>query len=103
MKEWPNDNHRWVIVFNMQSLISPIRHIVRIADDVQYFKDEFEPWYYDRYNKIEGDEFAYCLSTKEMREKKAQIIKEYDEAMSKAERRNDWKEYCAKNTKKVSE
>jgi hypothetical protein len=73
----------------MQSLVTPIRHIVRIADGVPYFKDEFEPWYYDRYNKLDGDEFAYCLSTKAMREKEAEIIQKYDKAMSEEEYRKN--------------
>jgi hypothetical protein len=84
----------------MQSLITPIRHIVRIEDSVPYFNDEFQAWYYDKYRKLEGDEFAYCLSTKAMKEKEAEIIKEYDEAMSKEERRKNWKEYCENNAKK---
>jgi hypothetical protein len=85
----------------MQSLISPIRHIVELHD-VEYDDEEFSKWYYEHYNKLEGDEFIAVVSTKKMREKEAHILKEYDEAMSKEERRKNWKEHCAKNAEKES-
>lgn len=99
MREWPDDNRRWVIVFNMQSLISPIRHCIELRD-VEYDETEFTDWYYERYNKLKGDEFAFCMSTKQMREEEARIIKAYDDAMSKEERRKNWKEHCEKNAEK---
>ena len=101
MREWPDDNRRWVIVFNMRSLISPVRHMIELHD-VEYDEAEFAKWYYDRYNKLEGDEFVYVVSTKKMREKEAQIVKEYDDAMSKEERRKNWKVY-GENTEKGNE
>lgn len=99
MKAYLDDDRKWVIVLNMQSLITPIRHLIELHD-VEYDKAEFAEWYYERYYKLDGDEFYYCLSTKEMRKKESQIIKEYDETMSKEERRKNWKEYCSKNAKK---
>jgi hypothetical protein len=93
MRDWPDDNRRWVIVFNMQSLISPIRHMIELHD-VEYNEAEFAEWYHERYNKLEGDEFVYVVSTKKMREKEAQIVKDYDESFSKEERRakfNEWR------------
>jgi hypothetical protein len=101
MKERPNDNRRWVIVFNMQSLISPIRHIIELHD-VEYNEAEFAEWYYERYNKLEGDQFICFESTKNMRVGEAEIIQRYDEAAAKEERRENWKEYCAKNSGKRS-
>ena len=102
MREWPDDAKNWAIIYNMNSLITPIRHIVELRD-VDMICLDFQSWYYERYNKLEGDEFVYCTSTRKMREKEAQIVKEYDEAMSKEDRRKNWKEYCANNAEKVSE
>lgn len=99
MREWPDDNRRWVIVFNMQSLISPVRHIVELHD-VEYDEVEFAKWYYERYNKLEGDQFICFESTKDMKNGECKIIQEYDEAMSKEERRKNWKEHCTKNVEK---
>jgi hypothetical protein len=90
-----------MIAYNMQSLVTPIRHIIELNGDV-YDEAEFVKLYYERYNKLEGDEFTFCLSTKQMREKEAEIVKEYDEAMSKEERRKNWKEYCAQSAEKGS-
>ena len=102
MRTWPDDARNWVIVYNMNSLVTPIRHIVELHN-VDMIRINFKEWYYKRYNQLEGDEFVYCSSTKEMREEEARIIKIYDEMMSKEDRRKNWKEYCANNAEKVSE
>jgi hypothetical protein len=49
-----------------------------------------------------GDEFVSVVSTKKMREEEARIVKEYDDAMLKEERRKNWKEHCAKSAEKGS-
>ena len=84
MRELPDDSRKWVIVFNMQSLISPIRHIIELHG-VEYDNAEFSEWYYKHYNKLEGDEFLYVVSTKKMREEEARIVKERDEMIQKKE------------------
>lgn len=99
MREWPNDDREWVIVFNMQSLISPIRHMIELHD-VEYDEAAFAAWYYERYNKLEGDEFVYVVSTKRMREEEVRIIRKYDEEMSKEGRRKNWKECCENTAEK---
>jgi hypothetical protein len=85
----------------MQSLVTPIRHIIELHD-VDYNEAEFAAWYYERYNKLVGDEFVSVVSTKKMREEEARIVKEYDDAMLKEERRKNWKEHCAKSAEKGS-
>ena len=73
-----DDGRRYVIVVNRDDILSPIRHVVEIEDGVPYFQDEFSAWYYDKYHKLDGDDFVYCLSTKEMHEQKAIIEQEWD-------------------------
>jgi hypothetical protein len=99
MREWPDDNRRWVIAYNMQSLVTPIRHIIELHD-VNYNEAEFAALYYERYNKIEGDAFVSVVSTKKMREEEARIVTEYNDAISKEDRRKNWKEHCAKSAEK---
>ena len=82
MREWPDDNRRWVIVFNMSALISPVRHIVELRD-VEYNEAEFAKWYYERYHKLEGDQFVCFESTKGMKNGEKEIIDEYDRALCK--------------------
>jgi hypothetical protein len=84
MRELPDDNRRWVIVFNMQSRISPIRHIIELHG-IEYDDAEFPEWYYERYNKLEGDKFVHAVSTKKMREEEARIIKEYGKGTKRKE------------------
>lgn len=93
-----DDGRKYVIVFNMQSIISPIRHIVELHD-MQFDEKEFTAWYYEDYNKLEGDEFAYCASSKEMREKQAEISKIFYAQESQEERKKKWREYCENNKK----
>lgn len=96
MREWPDDNRRWVIVFNMQSPISPIRHIIELHD-VEYDESEFSNWYHEHYNKLDGDQFICFESTKEMKNGEAQIVKEYDAMMPKEKRREKLKKWKAEN------
>lgn len=93
------DERRYVIVVNREGILSPIRHIVELESGVPYFQDEFSAWYYDRYHKLNGDEFVYCLSSKEMREKEAQIKKEWDEEVPVAEKKAKWEQWKAEHTK----
>ena len=74
-----NDGRRYVLVVNRDGILSPIRHVVELEAGVPYFQDEFSAWYYDKYNKLKGDEFVYCLSTKEMHEKRTRIEQEWCE------------------------
>lgn len=90
-----DDNRRYVIVVNRSGILSPIRHIVGLQEGVPYFTDEFQPWYYDQYRKLEGDEFIYCLSTKEMQEKKTQIEKEWEETMTVEDKKEAWEKFKA--------
>ena len=94
-----DDDKKYVIVFNMQSLISPIRHIVGL-NSVAFEEKEFAAWYYESFNKCEGDEFLYCASSKDMREKKDEICKIFYELESQEERKAKWKAYCESNQKK---
>ena len=95
-----NDGRRYVLVINKDGILSPIRHIVEIEAGVPYSHGEFSAWYYDKYNKLEGDEFVYCLSTREMHEKKARIEQKFDEDVSVEEKRNRWNEFKAANAEK---
>lgn len=84
-----DDGRKYVIVFNMQSLISPIRHIVELHENA-YDKESFAAWYYENYRKLDGDDFLYCTSSKEMRENDARIKKEWDETTTPEEARRRW-------------
>ena len=95
-----DDGRRYVIVVSRSGIISPIRHIVELEEGVPYFQDEFSAWYYDRYNKIKDDEFVYCLSTKEMHEKRAQIEKEWEENDSVEAKNARWNEFKDAQTKR---
>lgn len=95
-----DDGRKYVIVFNMQSLISPIRHIIELKE-MEYDKDEFANWYYESYNKFQDDQFVYCTSSKEMREQKEEICKLYYATESVEDRKKRWKQYCEKNKKKT--
>ena len=97
-----DDGKKYVIVFNMQSPVSPIRHIIGL-NDVEYNKDEFAQWYYENFNQFPDDEFLCCNSSKEMREQKEAICKSYYATESVESRKARWKQYCKLNQKKVEE
>lgn len=50
-------NESYVIVINKNSFV-PVRHIVTIHEP--YNQDNFAKYYYERYYKLDGDEFIYC-------------------------------------------
>ena len=60
----PNDNQKYVVIYNHSAEISSIRHIVVLHDE--YDEEDFKKWYYGSYQQIEGDQFHLCTSTKDM-------------------------------------
>lgn len=54
---------QYVIVINKNSPV-PLRHVVEMTTHMN--KEEFKDWYYNIYHMLEGDEFIYCNSHKDM-------------------------------------
>ena len=84
----PNDNQKYVVIYNHSAEISSIRHIVVLHDE--YDEEDFKKWYYGSYQQIEGDQFHLCTSTKDMHnyvdyinKKRAQIENEKAQAARK--------------------
>ena len=53
----------YVIVINKNSPV-PLRHVVEMT--IHMNKEEFKYWYYNIYHMLDGDEFIYCNSHKDM-------------------------------------
>lgn len=70
------DNRKYVVVANRQSIGPAVRHIAEVFEDLlnEQAMRNFQNSYYEKYRKLDGDEFFYCKSTKEMR--KTQIVLE---------------------------
>lgn len=69
------DNH-YMIVCNFNTDGPPIRHIVKLSD-LDTSTLNFKNWYYERYNRLDGDEFIYCASKDDMLMKKEEIKNKY--------------------------
>ena len=54
---------KYVIIINNNNPV-PLRHVIEIKDS--YNEEEFKSWYYNIYFKLNGDEFIYCDSHKNM-------------------------------------
>ena len=53
----------YVIVINRNSPV-PLRHVIEMKTHMN--EEEFKNWYYNIYFKLNGDEFIYCNSHKNM-------------------------------------
>ena len=54
----------YVVVLNRETPGPALRHIVRT--EKPYDKESFQGWYYNWYFKLDGDEFIYCPTRKDV-------------------------------------
>lgn len=53
----------WVVVYRPEGEYPRVRHIIAITGT--YKEEEFKEWYYESFNKLDGDAFKHCRTQDE--------------------------------------
>ena len=56
-------DQKYVIIINNNNPV-PLRHVIEMTTHMN--EEEFKDWYYNMYHRLDGDEFIYCDSHKNM-------------------------------------
>ena len=72
---------RYVLVYNLNSLGAPVRHI--ISWDINETLEDLKKWYYEYFTKLNGDEFKVFETYSKLEEFEEKLQIETEEKIKK--------------------